>query len=118
MLNEWGQQEAPDRATLDSAAAPEMCSAEYRASGDRRYRNDRGGFLVCYFRCSVQSLTPLDVSVDAGGRIVRAHTISSLEPGVWQANVLLTQSVAPGSAIRVRLGEGPWSEASALRDLS
>ena len=118
MLNEWGREESGADSRALPSGPPEMCSAEYRASGDLRYANNRRGFLVCYFRSPAHSIAPPDVTLEAGERVLRAHAITALEPGVWQANVLLTEPIAPGSAIRVRLGEGPWSEPAPARALS
>jgi hypothetical protein len=97
------------------AAAPEICSAELRGSGDARYALQREGTLVCYFRSPAQTVTPGDVTIDAGGRVVQAQAISPLEPGVWQANVALQEPLAPGSPVRVRLREGEWSAAAPAR---
>jgi hypothetical protein len=107
----------PDRsATAEMPReAPELCSAEWHAPGDRRLRINRGGTLICYFRSPATQLGADQVSVDCGGAILRAHSISSLEPGVWQVNVMLDGPVHPGSATRLRIGEGEWSDARDLR---
>jgi hypothetical protein len=47
--------------------------------------------------------------IELNGQIRRAHTVSSLEAGVWQANVLLEQRLTGESRIRLRLREGQWS---------
>ncbi len=95
--------------------APELCSAEWQASGDRRLRINRGGTLICYFRSSAAQLGADQMLVECGGSMLRAHSISSLEPGVWQINVMLDEPAALGSSTRLRIGEGEWSNARDLR---
>jgi len=95
--------------------APELCSAEWQAAGDRRLRINRGGTLICYFRSSATQLGADQMWVECGDAMLRAHSISSLEPGVWQINVMLDQPVSPGCATRLRIGEGEWSNARDLR---
>jgi hypothetical protein len=119
MLDEFGRDVFAPVTALPAgvlpAAAPEICSAELRRSGDARYALQREGTLVCYFRSPAQTVTPGDVTIDAGGRVVQAQAISPLEPGVWQANVALQEPLAPGSPVRVRLREGEWSAAAPAR---
>jgi tRNA (mo5U34)-methyltransferase len=95
--------------------APELCSAEFRPSGDLRFAVNRGGSLVCYFRSPAQSVMPRDVMIEIAGKLTHADTISFLGDNVWQANVLLDQPLAQETAVRLRLGEGEWSEALPLR---
>jgi tRNA (mo5U34)-methyltransferase len=115
MLDEFGR-DVLDSASALPVAAPEMCSAEVRASGDSRYAARREGYLVCYFRTPAEGVMPRDVTIDAGGRIVQAQTISPLEPGVWQANVHLNETLIPDSPVRVRLREGEWSATTPARE--
>jgi hypothetical protein len=95
--------------------APELCSAEFRPSGDLRFAVNRGGSLVCYFRSAAESVGPGDVRIELEGRTARADTISSLGDNVWQANVLLDQPLAPETKVRLRLGEGEWSASLPVR---
>ncbi len=92
-------------------APPDLCSVEYRTSGDLRYTVDRGGSLVCYFRSPAEVVAADDVMIELNGQIRRAHTVSSLEEGVWQANALLEQRLTGESRVRLRLREGQWSRA-------
>jgi tRNA (mo5U34)-methyltransferase len=98
---------------------PELCSAEFHPPGDSRIAIGRGGSLVCYFRCAAETLGALDVHLDVAGKIVQSHTISSLGEGVWQANILLDETLngePPGEPqVRLRLGKGTWSETVSLR---
>jgi hypothetical protein len=116
MLDESGRDVLTARDSLP-IEPPELCSAEFRPSGDLRYSADRGGSLVCYFRSNAESVAAASVIIDVAGLIVQAHTISSLGGGVWQANILLDRPLAPGTAIRIRLGEGEWSMASPARQV-
>lgn len=100
------------------AGPPELCSAEFRPSGDSRITIGQGGALICYFRSSAETLCAIDVHIDAGGEIVQSHTISSLGEGVWQANLLLDQAIGGEMTVRLRLGNGLWSEALPLRQTS
>jgi tRNA (mo5U34)-methyltransferase len=110
MLDDTGAEVgAPSHAL--PAEAPELCSVEFQASRDLRIALNRGGALVCYFRSGAESLGIADVAIEAGGAALQAQTVSSPEPGVWQANVLLTEALAPGAPVRLRLGTGAWSEA-------
>jgi hypothetical protein len=115
MLGEDGSMPIRGGAAELPTEAPELCSAEWRASGDRRLRINRGGTLICYFRSSAAQLGADQVSVECGGAALQAHSISSLEPGVWQINVMLDRAVSVGSATRLRIGEGEWSNACDLR---
>jgi len=72
---------------------------------------NRGGVLVCYFRSTAKRLGAAHVSVGMGGLIAPAHTISSLEDRVWQANVMLDRPMDDDTEVRIRLGEGAWSNA-------
>ena len=111
MLHESGRDVTTARAGLPTTR-PDLCSVEFRSTGDLRLAVNRGGSLVCYFRSEAKSISAEDVAIEVEGRSSPAHTISELGDGVWQANVLLERPVSPGSAVRVRLGEGEWSEAS------
>jgi tRNA (mo5U34)-methyltransferase len=111
MLDEFGRDVLAPAAALP-LTAPEMCSAELRVSGDSRYASQRDGYLVCYFRSPAQTVMPGDVTIEAGGHVLQAQTISPLEPGVWQANVALNEPLAAETPVRVRLGEGEWSAAT------
>ena len=113
MLDESGRDVAAASAhvlaSVDKRGAPELCSAEFRPSGDLRFAVNRGGSLVCYFRSPVESVGTGDVRIELAGRLVTADTISSLGDNVWQANLLLNQALGPETAVRLRLGEGEWS---------
>jgi tRNA (mo5U34)-methyltransferase len=116
MLDESGR----DMLTVAShlpVEAPELCSAELRASGDLRFAVNRGGSLVCYFRSPAQSVLAGDVTIELAGQATQADTISFLGDNVWQANMLLNQPLAPEAMVRLRLGEGEWSQASSLRGI-
>ena len=118
MLDESGREVLTASSNLPgvlNATPPDLCSAEFRPSGDLRFAVNRGGSLVCYFRSTAQSVMPNDVMIDVAGKATRADTISFLGDNVWQANVLLAQPLAQGTAVRLRLGEGEWSPASPLR---
>lgn len=115
MLDESGREVLTARAVLPTAP-PELCSTEFHLSGDLRLAVNRGGSLVCYFRSPAESMAAGDVTIEVEGRAAGAHTVSSLGDGVWQANILLDQPIAAGSAVRVRLGEGEWSLASPARE--
>jgi hypothetical protein len=94
---------------------PELCSAEFRPPGDSRIAIGRGGSLVCYFRCAAETLGAIDVDLDVAGKIVQSHTISSLGGGVWQANILLNETLNGEPQVRIRLGKGTWSEQVSLQ---
>ena len=47
--------------------------------------------------------------IELEGQPRRAHTISSLGDGVWQANILLEEALTEGSPVRIRLADGDWS---------
>ena len=89
---------------------PELCSAEFHVSGDRRLAVNRAGSLICYLRSAAEALGTQDVSIDAGGVAMPADTISSLGEGVWQVNILLHGELPSGTPVRVRLGDGDWSQ--------
>jgi SAM-dependent methyltransferase len=108
MLDESGRDVSPTRSHLPPGS-PELCSAEFRPSGDLRFAINRGGSLVCYFRSPAQSVMPADVAIEVAGRTTHADTISFLGDNVWQANVLLDQPLDRKTAVRLRLGEGEWS---------
>jgi tRNA (mo5U34)-methyltransferase len=116
MLDESGREVLAASAHLPTAA-PELCSAEFRPSGDLRFAVNRGGSLVCYFRSPAVSVMPGDVSIEIAGKTTRADTMSFLGDNVWQANLLLDQPLAPGTIVRLRLGEGEWSPASPARGI-
>jgi tRNA (mo5U34)-methyltransferase len=114
MLDEAGR-EVPASSAHLPVEAPELCSAEFSPSADLRFAVNRGGSLVCYFRSPAQSVMPADVTIEIGGRVdrmTRADTISFLGDNVWQANLLLEQPLSQETAIRLRLGEGEWSQVS------
>jgi tRNA (mo5U34)-methyltransferase len=96
---------------------PELCSAEIFPPSDSRIVIGKGGSLVCYFRSTAETLGIADVHIDVAGEIRQPHTISSLGDGVWQANLLLNTAITTGTATRLRLGSGPWSEALPLRQI-
>ena len=108
MLDESGRDISPAQESLP-ADAPELCSVEFRPSGDLRLAVDRGGSLVCYFRSPAQSVAPGDVTIELDGQAGKAHTISSLGDGVWQANILLEEALTEGSPVRIRLADGDVS---------
>ena len=111
MLDESGRELVTSHGALPGGP-PDLCSAEFRSSGDLRLAVNRGGSLVCYFRSPAESMGAADVTIEVEGRPAGAHTVSSLGSGVWQANILLEQPVPAGSAVRIRLGAGEWSMAS------
>ena len=92
-----------------------MCSAEFRPPGDSRIAIGRAGSLICYFRSPAETLGTADVQLDLGGRIVQAHTIGCLGDGVWQANILLDETIPGDVQVRLGLGNGLWSETLPLR---
>ena len=96
-------------------APPELCSAEFRPPGDSRIAIGRAGSLICYFRSPAETLGTADVQLDLGGRIVQAHTIGCLGDGVWQANILLDETIPGDVQVRLGLGNGLWSETLPLR---
>jgi tRNA (mo5U34)-methyltransferase len=114
MLDESGREVLTPGAHLP-LESPELCSAEFRPSGDLRFAVNRGGSLVCYFRSPAESVGPGDVSIELDVKTTRADTISFLGDNVWQANVLLDKPLAPETAVRLRLGEGEWSASSPVR---
>jgi len=89
---------------------PELCSAEFHASLDRRLAVNRAGSLICYFRSDAEAIGTPDVTVRIGDRLAAADIVSSLGDDVWQANVLLREEVPAGTLVRLRLGaESAWS---------
>ncbi len=111
MLDEWGREPAATD-VLVAGLVPELCSAEFRESGDLRLAGSRGGALVVYFRAAVAALQPRDVRVEVGGQIAGAvGSVSPLEPGVWQSNVNLDAAIAAGTPVRVCVGGSEWSGA-------
>jgi hypothetical protein len=112
MLDESGREPAASLITAAfPQAAPDLCSVEYRPSADLRYTVARGGSLICYFRSASEWVAANDVMIELNGQIRRAHTVSSIEEGVWQANVLLDQRLTGDHRVRLRLREGQWSRA-------
>jgi tRNA (mo5U34)-methyltransferase len=109
MLDDAGNEVAVAHDALP-AEAPELCSVQFEASRDLRLALNPGGALICYFRSRAESLGIADVTVDAGGATLHVQTVSSPEAGVWQANVLLSEALASETAVRLRLGTGPWSQ--------
>jgi hypothetical protein len=89
--------------------APELCSAEFHPSGDRRLSAARAGCLACYFRSSAARLGCPDVEIEVAGTPRRPDTLGSLGDGVWQANLLLSESLNQGVGVRLRLGSAAWS---------
>ena len=110
-------EEIPGAAADLPPDAPELCSAEVQAARDQRITVNRGGTLICYFRSSAEQIGAGQVSVEAAGADLPVHTISSLEAGVWQANLMLDRPLPEGTAVRIRLGEGPWSNAAHTRNI-
>jgi hypothetical protein len=108
MLDESGRDISTTKESTP-AEAPELCSVEFRPSGDLRLAVNRGGSLVCYFRSPAQSVAPGDVTVELDGLPRKAHTISSLGDGVWQANILLEEALPEGRSVRICLSDGDWS---------
>jgi tRNA (mo5U34)-methyltransferase len=98
---------------------PELCSVEFHPPGDSRIAIGRAGSLVCYFRCAAETLGAIDVHLDVAGKIVQSHTISSHGGCVWQANILLDETLPSKEIgeppVRLRLGKGTWSEPVSLR---
>jgi tRNA (mo5U34)-methyltransferase len=117
MLDEAGHDVLTASAQLP-LGPPDLCSAEFRPSGDLRFAVNRGGSLVCYFRSEGQSILSTDVSIDVNGKVSQANMISCLGDNVWQANLLLDKPLTSDTAIRLRLGEGEWSTASPVRAIS
>jgi tRNA (mo5U34)-methyltransferase len=115
MLDEFGREVISVSSELP-VEPPELCSAEFRRSGDLRFAVNRGGSLVCYFRSAARSIAPTDVSISIGDKTPRADTISFLGDNVWQANVLLDQPVAGETPVRLRLGGGGWSDIMPVRE--
>ncbi len=91
------------------AVAPELCSAQFQPPGDRRITIGRAGSLICYLRTTAETLGTADVYLDIDGNITQSHTMSSLGDGVWQANLLLDEAMPGNLQLRLRLGNGPWS---------
>lgn len=114
MMDESGKTVAEPPAALPDTA-PELCGAEFSPPGDSRIAIGRGGSLVCWFRSGAETLGATDINIDVDGEIVQSHTISSLGAGVWQANLLLDESIGEGTAVRIRLGNGLWSETLPVR---
>jgi hypothetical protein len=109
MLDEFGCDEVQSRSELPTAA-PELVSAEYQCSGDRRLAGSQAGSLVCYFRSPARALAPLDVEIEVDGQLVPVQAVSALEPGVWQANANLTAEAPRNASVRLRLGDGARSD--------
>jgi len=70
---------------------------------------NRAGSLTCYFRSQAETIGASDVEIDLAGLALRPHTISSLGDSVWQANTFVSQPVAAGMPVRLRLGGGKWT---------
>ncbi len=113
MLDREGKEVAGPRPELPTVP-PELCSAEFHPSGDRRLTAAKAGSLVCYFRSPVERLGCADVEIEFGNSTVHPHTVGSLGDGVWQANVLLSAGIAPNTEIRLRLAAGEWSPMSLI----
>ena len=109
MADESGRTVTAVSASLP-AEPPDLCSVEFRPPGDSRIAIGRGGALVCYFRSPAESLGAIDVQLDVNGDWLQPHTVSSVGEGVWQANLLLEESIAGVIQIRLRLGGGSWSQ--------
>lgn len=116
VLTADGEEIFGDAGNLPSEA-PQLCSAEVQAARDQRITVNRGGTLICYFRSSAEQIGAGQVAVEAGGAFIPAQTISSLEAGVWQVNLMLDSALLDGTLVRVRLGEGPWSNAAYTRNI-
>jgi tRNA (mo5U34)-methyltransferase len=109
MLDEYGHDREQSRAQLPQTS-PELVSAEYKESGDRRLAGSQAGSLVCYFRSPATAITPGDIAIELDQTVIPAHGVSALEPGVWQANANLHRALPGGASVRLRLGESAWSE--------
>jgi tRNA (mo5U34)-methyltransferase len=114
MLDDSGREVRVSSAHLP-VEAPELCSAEFQASGDLRFAINKGGSLVCYFRSPAESVIARDVTIEIAGKPTLAHTISFLGDNVWQANILLLEPLTGDVPVRLRLGEGEWSGSSPAR---
>lgn len=108
MLDDDGT-EPPHQASALPTEAPELCSVEFQPSQDLRIALNRGGALICYFRAPVEILGIADVEVEIAGAPRHPQTVSAPEPGVWQANVLLSEALPADATVRLRLGPGTWS---------
>jgi len=117
MTDEFGNAVAVPSDSLP-AEPPELCSAEFQPAGDSRIVIGRAGSLVCYFKSAAETLGTADVHIDVVGKTVQCHTISSLGDGVWQANILLDEAIPVETEVRLRLGNGLWSETLPLRRTS
>jgi tRNA (mo5U34)-methyltransferase len=109
MLDDRGRTTEELHAALP-ITAPELCSVEYRSSGDLRLADSRAGSLVCYFRSPAESIRPRDVVVELDNLDVPVNSVGALEPGVWQANANLVRPPGVQAAARLRLADGAWSE--------
>src|SRR5258708_4807186 len=114
MLDAGGAAPAVGR-RIFSGPAPDLASAELNPPSDRRLTVNKCGTLVCYFRSSEDNLGTMDVTLEVAETLREPHTVSSLGEGVWQANLLLSEPLPPGTLVRIRIGEGPWSESKYAR---
>ena len=122
MLGEDGSAPPALRRTI-AGPPPDLVSAELHPPADRRLTVNRCGTLICYFRSGAQSIGTPDIAIEVAGMIFEPHTISSLGDAVWQANLLLAQSLPSGPVevmVRMRFGEGrvgeeQWSQTVPLR---
>ena len=117
MLGEDGSAPPALRRTI-AGPQPDLVSAELHPPADRRLTVNRCGTLICYFHSAAESIRTPDVTMEVAGMAFEPHTISSLGDAVWQANLLLAQPLPAEPAevmVRMRFGEGPWSQTLSLR---
>jgi tRNA (mo5U34)-methyltransferase len=113
MLDEHGAFPPGMRRNITDSV-PDLASAALHPPADRRLTVNKFGTLVCYFRSKESTLGTMDVCLEVAGTPREPHTVSSLGDDVWQANLLLSEPLPPGTEIRIRFGEGPWSRRLAL----
>lgn len=108
MLDEFGHARLQPADNLP-VAPPELCSAEFQPSRDLRIAANRRGSLIFYFRSDLETIGTADIELDGVPEILHPHTIGSLGDNLWQANILLTESLPARAAIRIRFSGGGWS---------
>jgi 2-polyprenyl-3-methyl-5-hydroxy-6-metoxy-1,4-benzoquinol methylase len=109
MLDERGWDGAVSGEQLPPISV-ELSRAEVQGSGDLRLAGSRGGALVCFFRAKASAIAPGQVTIECERERFKVASISSLGPGVWQANVNLNSPVREGALVRLRVGCGAWSK--------